>query len=58
MIKYGNESKDELLKVETALENDGILRNIDRPQPINVISESGKKSEREENANVGVRFGF
>ena len=52
VIKYGNESKDELLKVETALENDGILRNIDRPQPINVISESGKKSEREENANV------
>ena len=39
MIKYGDESKDELLKVETALEHDGMLRNIDHPQPVNVIME-------------------
>ena len=48
VIKYGNESKDELLKIETALENDGILRDVDQPQPINVMSETGKKSERDE----------
>ena len=45
LIKYGDESKDELLKVETVLDNGGMLCNIDRLQPVNGMSESGKKSE-------------